>query len=167
MPKLALVCLALAAAALSAQQPASPLPPGPGAFVVDLDTTGGFTGRGMGGVTVDSGGVVRASRIGGPSRDASECRATLPADELESLRRAVEVVSQPWLESFAPAGDDGCCDRYRWTLRLERRLADGRGQTFATHWFQGNEDRLPRELRVIRDVAARALTLALTACGPK
>ncbi len=118
-------------------------------------------------MTVDSGGAVRASRLGGSSRDTSECRGTLPADQLESLRRAVEAVREPWPQSLAPPGDDGCCDRYRWTLRLERRQSDDRRQTFTTQWFQANEDRLPQDIKVIRDVAARALTLALTACGPK
>jgi hypothetical protein len=164
--KLVLVPLALATAALAAHQSAAQLPPGSRAFVIDLDTTGGFTGRGRGGVTVDSDGRVRAARIGGANRDASECRSQLPAEELESLRVAVSAAAeQPWPESFAPAGDDGCCDRHRWTLRVEQRHTDDRVRTSATMWYDGNDDRLPKEVAVIRDVAMRALTRALADCG--
>ena len=117
-PILVLVALALGVAQ-AAPQPQPQLPEGPLAFVIDLDTTGGFSGRGLGGVTVDSNGSVGASRVGGSARAAPECRAKLGADDLQSLRRAVESARlQTWPESFAPAGDDGCCDRFRWTLRV-------------------------------------------------
>jgi hypothetical protein len=165
-PTLVLVPLVLATAALVTHRPAPQLPPGQLAFVMDLDTTGGFTGRGRGGVTVDSDGHVRAARIGGLNRDASECRAQLAADELESLQRAVAVGRlQTWPETFAPAGDTGCCDRIKWTLRLQHREADDRVRTVVTTWYDANEERLPKDAAVIRDVALHALTRALAGCG--
>jgi hypothetical protein len=165
-PKLVLVPLVLATAALAAQPPSPQLPAGPLAFVIDLDTTGGFTGRGRGGVTVDSEGRVRAARMGGVNRDASQCRAQLAADDLQSLRRAVAGTGpQSWPETFAPSGDNGCCDRHQWTLRLEQREADDRVRKFVTKWYDGNEGRLPKELASIRDIAVRALTRALADCG--
>lgn len=160
------VLLTLATAAVAAQPPVSQLPLGPHAFVIDLDTTGGFTGRGRGGVTVDSDGRVRAARVGGAKRDASQCPSQLPAEDLESLRRAVSAAARAkWPDSFAPAGDDGCCDRMHWTLRLEHRTADDRVRTAVTTWYDANEERLPTEVAVIRDVAVRALTRALATCG--
>ena len=161
-PKLAPACLILTTATLAAGRLPSQLPSGGLAFVVDLDTTGGFSGRGIGGVTVDSSGGVLASRRGGVSREKPDCRAKLPADQLESLQRAVAAVSQPWPQSFAPTGDDGCCDRFRWTLRLEQRPSAGdRPRTLTTQWYDGNEARLPPDVKAIKDVAVRALT----ACG--
>jgi len=164
-PMLVLVPL-MVTAALAAYQPDPQLPPGPLAFVIDLDTTGGFTGRGRGGVTVDSGGTVRASRVGGSSRQASECRAQLPADQLESLRRAVAAARlRPWPETFAPDGDSGCCDRYRWTLRLAQRQADDQVRTSVTMWYDANDGRLPVDVTAIRDIAMRALARALADCA--
>ena len=140
------------------------LPAGANAFVIDLDTSGGFTGRGLGGVTIDSGGNVRGSGLGGTNRQSSKCRTHLTADDLEALRLAVARV-QPWPETFAPAGDDGCCDRHRWTLRLEQRLANGQARTATTMWYDANEGRLPDEVTVMRDIAMRALKGALADCG--
>ena len=153
-------------AALAAYQSEPQLPPGPLAFVIELDTTGGFTGRGRGGVTVDSGGTVRASRVGGSNRQASaQCRTRLTADQLESLQRAVAAARlQPWPETFAPEGDSGCCDRYRWTLRLAQRQPDDQVRTAATMWYDGNEGRLPKDVTVIRDIATAALTRSLAEC---
>jgi hypothetical protein len=163
---LALVPLALGIAQ-KAQQAPPRLPEGPLAFVVDLDTTGGFSGRGLGGVTLDSNGNVGASRIGGSARTASECRAKLGANDLQSLRRAVEAASlQSWPATFAPADDQGCCDRFHWTLRMEQRLADGQVRKVSTMWFDANEGRLPKEVTAIKAIAMRALKRALATCGP-
>jgi hypothetical protein len=135
------------------------------AFVVDLDMTGGFTGLGRGGVTVDSDGRARAARIGGVNREASECGAQLEGDDLQSLQRAVAAARlQSWPATFAPAGDTGCCDRVTWTLRLAHRDADDRAQTSATMWYDGNEDRLPKEIAAITDVAVRVLARTLADC---
>ena len=150
-----------------AQQPAPQLPSGPLAFVIDLDTSGGFSGRGLGGVTVDSNGSVSASRVGGSTRAGPDCRAKLGADELQSLRRVVEAARlQTWPETFAPAGDDGCCDRFRWSLRVEQRQADGQVRRASTMWFDANEGRLPKEVIAIREIALDALRRALADCGP-
>ena len=158
--------LTLALAISSVAPAARQLPAGANAFVIDLDTSGGFTGRGRGGVTVDSEGHVYASGIGGADRQSSKCRTQLAADDLRVLRLAVEAARvQPWPETFAPTGDDGCCDRHRWTLRLVRRLDDDQLRTSKTMWYDGNEGRLPKEVTVIADVAMRALTRALAACG--
>jgi hypothetical protein len=142
------------------------LPAGANAFVIDLDTSGGFTGRGLGGVTIDSEGQVRGSGLGGTNRQSSKCRTQLPEEDLKSLRVALEAARvQPWPETFAPAGDDGCCDRHRWTLRLEQRLANGQARTAKTMWYDANESRLPNEVTVMRDIAMRALKGALAECG--
>jgi hypothetical protein len=165
-PILVLVPLTLGVADPAARQPAPQLPKGPLAFVIDLETTGGFSGQGLGGVTVDSNGSVGASRVGGSTRPASECRGKLRVDDLQSLQQAVEATRlQSWPETFAPAGDNGCCDRFHWTLRLEQRQADDQVRRAATSWYDGNEDRLPKEVAAIRDIAMRALRAALAECG--
>jgi hypothetical protein len=135
------------------------------AFTIDLDTTGGFVGHGRGGVTLDSDGRVRAAHSSRTNRDESNCRAQLAAEDLESLRRAVAAVGrQRWPASFAPPGDNGCCDRFNWLLRLEARDSEGRVHATRTSWFDGNEDRLPNEVATLRDIAVRAMTRALDGC---
>jgi hypothetical protein len=163
LPKLAFAWVILTTVP-AAQGQSSQGASGPPLFVIDLDITGGFTGRGIGGVTVDARGDVRVSRRGGATRETPDCRSTLPADELDSLQRAVASM-KPWPVSFAPPDDHGCCDRYRWMLRLEQRLSADSVQEFKTYWFDGNEERLSPDVKAIKDIAWRALTRALTGCG--
>jgi hypothetical protein len=144
-----------------------PLPPGPAAFVVHLDSSGGFTGRGGGGVTLASDGRVGASR---PSLapGVRSCQGRLDASELDALRRAVGAAHpEKWPASSAPPGDNGCCDRYRWTLRVELRAASGDVRTHMTRWFSGNEERLPGELATIARIASDAMTRALRSCSER
>ena len=56
------------------------LPPGPHAFLVALDTTGGFTGWGRGRASIASDGVVRVARSGTGARADSRRRTAIAAD---------------------------------------------------------------------------------------
>ena len=163
---LALMLVLSAATAPAAQQPAAQPDSRPRAFVIDLDTIGGFLGRGRGGVTIDSDGQVRAAQLG--SGRHSGCTAQLEAGELQALHRAVTAGGRrQWPETFAPAEDNGCCDRYKFTLRLEQTEGDAGVRTLATTWYDGQEQHLSKDVAVIRDVALRALTRALATCGRK
>jgi hypothetical protein len=159
--------LLLTTAALVADRPAAQRS-GRLAFVIDLDSSGGFHGRGRGGVTIDSDGQVRAGHIGSGKRHASDCRGQLEAGDLQSLQRAVTASGRgPWPRTFATAEDNGCCDRYKWTLRLEQTDRDAGPRTLATTWYDGHEPHLSPDVAVIRDVALRALTRALANCRRK
>jgi hypothetical protein len=134
-------------------------------FVIDLDSTGGFIGRGRGGVTIASDGSVRASRFG-TNRATSVCRGQLTDGERQALRDALAgATRQPWPATLAPPGDKGCCDRYKWTLRVQQRDAGDRVETFLTTWFDGNQEHFPKELVAINDIAVGALTRTLAGCG--
>jgi hypothetical protein len=135
-------------------------------FVVDLDTSGGFIGRGRGGVRIESDGHLRAAPVGGAHRDADACPAKLQHDVLGALRRAVEAAAvRAWPSTFAPADDNGCCDRHTWRLRVEYADAGGQVRTLATMWYDGNEARLPKDIAAIRNIALTALESALAACA--
>jgi hypothetical protein len=176
-PRLARVVIWLAAATLTAgtippgnAQPTQSaprlLPEGRDAFLIDLDTTGGFTGRGRGGVSLASDGTAVAARGMGSNRSSSTCRTTMTNEEVTTLRDAVTTARrEPWPPTFVPSGDNGCCDRMKWTLRLQQRDGDDGIRTFQTIWYDGNEKRLPAELATIRDLAVRVMTRALRACG--
>jgi len=153
-------------ASLAACLPARPAAVQAPVFTITLDTAGGFSGRGRGGVTVDADGRVRASRMAGITRDPSLCRGQLASSDLESLQQAVAAAGlQPWPASFDPPKDNGCCDRFKWTLRLEQRDAADRTRTWVTTWHDGNEARLSKELAAIREIALSALTSTLAECG--
>lgn len=159
------IWISLSYGALAAQQPARQLPPGRMTFFIDLETSGGFTGSLRGSVTLASDGSVSAARVLAGNRD-TDCRSQLATEDLRLLQRAVAGArGQDWPASFAPPGDNGCCDRIKWTLRLQQREANDRERTSVTTWFDGNEERLPKELAVIRDVAMRAQTRSLANCG--
>jgi hypothetical protein len=137
----------------------------PPVYVVDLDITGGFTGRGRGGVTVTPDGIAAVSRVAGTKRDTSTCRTQLSSDERRMFDESIATARKaPWPASFTPPNDSGCCDRMKWTLRLVVRQP-GEPGTFVTTWFDGNGG-LPPELRTINEIAQRALARGLQACTP-
>ena len=101
----------------------------------------------------------------GPNRQSSACRTRLAAEERQSLQDAVVSARRtPWPPTFNPDGDKGCCDRIKWTLRLQQPATGPAVQTFVTMWHDGNQKRLPRELSVIKEVAWRAFERALASC---
>jgi len=160
-------CGARAAQNAGAMQPDKPAQQ---IFTIDLDTSGGFSGRGRGGVTIKSDGTVRAARFG-TNREAAACQATLTAADLDLIQKNVQkAVSQQegksWPATVDPAGDRGCCDRFQYTLRLglQARAGEKPTRTFETTWHDSSEKFLPPELAAITEVALRALTTALQNC---
>jgi hypothetical protein len=112
-------------------------------FTIELDSTGGFFGRGGGAITISSEGWSRASSIGVQRRSGPQ--SPLTRAEIDALQNAAAAaIRQPWPAAVDPANDNGCCDRYQWTLRLMPRGTDQR--TFVTTWHSGNERYLPPEL---------------------
>jgi hypothetical protein len=156
----------IATAAPAAQTQPRQSSAGASAFRIDLDTTGGFVGRGRGGVTVTSDGAARASHVSGSTRDASTCRTRLSPDEQRTLQETVVAARQAgWPPTFTPKDDPGCCDRFKWTLRLEQHRDGSGAQTIVTTWYDGNEKLLPKELVAMKDIMVNALQRALAACG--
>jgi hypothetical protein len=87
----------------------------------------------------------------------------MAANELASFRQAL-ATSRPeaWSPAYAPAADDLRRDRLKWTLRFERRAADGEVGTSATTWLDGAV--LPKELARVTEIANQGMTRALKAC---
>jgi hypothetical protein len=162
----ALAACAVAPSAAQLTRSATRQPPlagtGP-AFVLDLDSSGGFTGRGRGGLTITSDGSTRASRSLAADRSSSDCQAKLSDADLERVKHAIAAATQqPWPSKVVPE-DDGCCDRMSWTLRVQLRDND-KARTFSTSWFDTNERRMTKELAALREVAVGLLGQTLTGC---
>lgn len=155
--------LHVAGAGTSAARQAAPPDLG---FQIDVYTTGGFVPTiGRSGVTIGADGRIGALGTGGPKPDAAACRVPLTEAERRTLRDALTAATRsPWPAAFNPAGDDGCCDRRKWTLLL-RPHDDVERTAFVTTWFDGNEKYLPKELKAITDIAAAARK-RLAGCRP-
>lgn len=145
-----------------AQAPQPLLSKDAGAWVIELSTSGGFTGRGGRSGVISSAGQVQAARSPMPG---FSCRSKLSAQELSSLRTVVSNARpDQWRASYAPSGDDGCCDRFSYTLTLQQRVSDGTVRTKSSTWYDGNERLFPEDLRALRDAADLVWGKALARC---
>ncbi|HVE51942.1 MAG TPA: hypothetical protein VNB23_01020, partial [Ramlibacter sp.] len=85
-----------------------------GLWQVKIETSGGLSGRGLGGFVIDADGRIEAST------EQQECPARLTPEELESIARAV-LRSKPaaWRPSYQRAGNlHGGADQFQYTLSL-------------------------------------------------
>jgi hypothetical protein len=131
-----------------AYEPAK-LPEGKDAWVVQVVTRGGFTGRGRGDITLKSDGAVSC----GPTV-FDPCAATLSPASLESLSKLVSAANPlQWKER--PGGL--CSDCYVSLVALQRRDAKGRGKSYLVYFDDTTLARMPEE---VRRMYARAFELA-------
>jgi len=151
-----------ATATLAARAEQTLLPSAAGAWLLVLDSWGGFTGHGKGGVTIASDGKVFAHRLG---RQANKnCRSRLTEVELQALTRAVSAAEpSTWSASYEPAEERACCDRFTWSLRLHHREADGAERITRTGWHDASEG-LPQDLRAVATIAQGVMTSVLASC---
>ena len=154
--------LAPAAATPAARAEQTLLPSAAGAWVLVLDSWGGFTGHGKGGVTIASDGKVLAHRLGRQSN--KNCRTRLTEVELQALTQAVtEARRSAWSASYEPAKGKACCDRFTWSLRFHQREADGAERITRTGWHDASEDR-PQDLLAAATIAQGVMTSVLASC---
>lgn len=133
-----------------------------GAWVIELHTSGGYTGRGGRSGVISSAGQVQAARTPMP---ILSCSVKVTAQELSPLRTGVSGARpEQWRASYAPSGDDGCCDRFNYTLTLQQRGGDGTVRTNSTSWYDGNERLIPGDLKALLDAADLVWTKALARC---
>ena len=97
--------------------PLLPLPDGPHAWTIRVETTGGFTGRGTGSVTTSSDGRVFCIVLRCPARLQPE-----PHQSLSHLVRAIQPIVSP--RSSSPSATI-CNDCVTTTMTVHRRDADG------------------------------------------
>jgi hypothetical protein len=135
----------------------------------DLRSSGGFTGRGMGGIVVQSDGTVSLTHFGvvGDRKDwETICTVPLPekvkpiADALRASR------TETWRDRYLPPGSpDGCCDQLQWDLEVTRTAEGGRATTQRTSWV-GDTAALPESLGRLRAALMDAWKAAKPTCAP-
>ena len=111
---------------------------------IEITTTGGIAGGGVGGVTVSSSGVLTITLI-----NKKQCTYQLTDAELQMLNAAI-ASAQPgnWLECYSLANvNTHCCDLVTTSLKLSEH---GDHDVFVTSWLTGGT--LPPDLQNLIDV---------------
>lgn len=142
-----------AAATPAARAEQTLLPATAGAWLLVLDSWGGFAGHGIGGVTIASDGKVFAHRLG-----HKDCRTRLTEVKLQALTQAVTAARpSAWSARYEPTKEKACCDHFTWSLRLHHREADGTERVTHTGWHDASEG-LPQDLRAVAIIAQSVMT---------
>jgi len=109
------------------------------ALILTIKTDGGFTGRGVGHLSIN-----------GEKVTTERCDGTLSRAECEQLAAAIAAAKKlKWRESYGHASPDAV----EWTLELDDRKAS---------WYDGND--LPKELEQLRDTAWKLRQRVIDAC---
>lgn len=125
-------------------------PPAPEKWTVTIKTSGGFTGRGTGGIIATSEGNVATGRFA-----SLTCRQQLAPPDLEPLRRAVAGADPAaWSPSYVRASNPhGCCDQFRYSMTLDVQDAKGTPTKYSTFWYSEMSNALPADVRGLFDAA--------------
>jgi len=118
---LSLSLLFLIGCAASAVGPTEP-------WRVEVATSGGLTGRGMGTFAVVSEGKAQVTMA-----DGRPCTFALTPDELRRVEAVLPAERSAWRDSYIP--ENSCCDRFQYDLTV-----DEGGQVTRTKWI---DDPLP------------------------
>lgn len=101
---------------------------------VAVSTSGGLTGRGIGGWKISSDGIVRAYRMNG-----NECTFEATDEELRTISRLLAAAKPAqWRDSYVP--ENNCCDRIEYALEV-----DEAGRVTRTRWLDGPPE-APKDL---------------------
>lgn len=130
--------------------PALVLPAAPGAWVIRVETTGGFTGRGTGSVTASSAGELFCVSM-------AACPDHLGDEAHRSLADLIAVI--PLVRPPAPAPPPNqtvCNDCVTTTMTIRRRAPEGERVIVYT-WDPSTVATVPPEIRRLH-AAVRSLT---------
>jgi hypothetical protein len=137
----------------------------------ELRSSGGFTGRGVGGLTVQADGTVTliGSLLlrGQTSESEPACTVTLP-DKIKPVADALRA-SKPetWRERYLPPGSaDGCCDQIQWDLEITRTKTGELSTRHRTSWISDRAE-LPDDLGRLRGSLQDAWTAATVSCSAR
>jgi hypothetical protein len=105
---------------------------------IEVATSGGIAGHGVGTFAVDSDGVVRVQK----PRTDKECTWTLGEEELGDLEVLLgTAMARSWSNSYVPK--NSCCDRIHYSLSV-----DEAGDVRTTQWIDAPLP-MPEDLRAL------------------
>lgn len=136
-------------------------PPG---FEIRLTTSGGMTGRGVGGIAVLQPGGAKLTRM-----DGSACEKPLPPAEQQALKDAVKAAKpEAWKEKYAdPKNPQGCCDQIWTSIELELVAPGGKKTLHRTSWHDSAAGLLPEDLAAVAKALGAAKTALAKDCAAK
>lgn len=132
----------------------------PARWSLELMTSGGFTGRGLGNVKIESRGPVTATDM-----TRRTCEGTMLGLEKEQIEKFVAAAAaEEWKGSYArPENPYGAADQVSYSMTLEATDA----QPKTTSWFDENISSLPPNLTKLRDAAWAIRKRVMDECTPK
>jgi hypothetical protein len=144
--------------------------PGASGWRVELRSSGGITGRGLGGVAVQSDGAVVLIRFA-MTRDRGHaweptCTLRLP-DQVRLVAAALEATRpETWRERYpASSRADGCCDTYQWDLEVIRTATGEPPARQRTSWTSDGASDLPGDVSRLRAALLDVWNAAKPSCG--
>jgi hypothetical protein len=91
---------------------------------IEVSTSGGLTGRGIGSWKITSDGTVAVHRMNG-----TECSFEATDEELRTISRLLAAATPArWRESYVP--ENTCCDRIEYAMEIEEA-----GRVSTTRWL--------------------------------
>lgn len=106
---------------------------------IEVTSSGGFAGRGIGTFAIDSGGKIDVRRMNGEA-----CSYAATKEELARIETLLgNATPKRWRESYVP--ENTCCDRIEYALTI-----DEAGETVGTRWLEAGPP-MPKDLTALAD----------------
>ena len=125
------------------------------AWKVEIETSGGLTGRGTGGILITSDGVLQAAT------ESKNCQAKLTPGELKTIARLISRARpRAWRPSYQRADNPyGGADQFQYRLRLTTGA-----ETHETFWYDATGSGMPQDLRALAEAVWKARERAVAKC---
>jgi len=130
-------------------------------WTVEITTTGGFSGQGVGSVMIHASGAIAATDL-----STKSCSSRLSQGDLLTLNQAIQH-SNPaeWNHCYVKASNPtGCCDQVQYRLTFKDLDAAHREKTFMTFWYDQNSEALPADLGRLFNAAWEIRRRTLEGC---
>ncbi len=115
---------------------------------IQMNTSGGLTGRGNGNVVIDSQGQIVYEKPDFPNKQSPPCKGSLSDDDLRELKTAVDKTKpEGWkIAGLAVAAPDAF--GYHLTLRREK-------ETYEVEWYDNTSEKLPADIKALYTIIGR------------
>jgi hypothetical protein len=144
--------------ALPAESETAGVKPG---WKFEIETSGGLTGKGDGGVSIDSsGGVSASTRL-------KTCQDRLTPQENKKFKALVtRAKPAKWKKLYARSGNPrGAADQFLYAAKLSTAGPKG-SKLFEASWYDDSREILPTDLNSLVDLAWQIRTRAIAGCKP-
>jgi hypothetical protein len=159
-----LVAMLLLTVSVGLASQGTPAAPG---WRVELRSSGGIAGRGVGGVAVQSDGavaVIRQAATRGQGRE-STCTVRVPERITRVAGALAAARPETWRERYPAPGSPGCCDGYQWDLDVIRTTGGESPVRQRTSWTSDGKASVPADLEQLRAALVELWDTVKTSCA--